>query len=152
MPYTYDYQRPALTVDAIILRKESGQLSILLIQRDKPPFEGMWALPGGFMDINETLEEAIERELWEETGLTGIHLHQFHTFSALGRDPRGRTISVAYYGFADAVTIPKAGDDARDAQWYSINYLPLMAFDHNQIVNMALHRLVFNGKIQDPTF
>jgi 8-oxo-dGTP diphosphatase len=152
MSYTYDYQRPALTVDAIILRKESGQLSILLIQRDKPPFEGKWALPGGFVDINETLEEAIERELWEETGLTGIHLHQLHTFSALGRDPRGRTISVAYYGFMDALMTPVSGDDAREAKWIAISNIPMLAFDHNQIVDLALQRLVFNGKINDSTF
>jgi len=144
MSYVYEYPRPALTVDIIIFLKEKKDTKILLIQRGRYPFEGCWALPGGFADMNETLEEAAKRELQEETGLKNIELSQFYTFGDLNRDPRGRTVSVVYYGFVKAEnSTVKGGDDARDAKWFSLKNLPLLAFDHNTIIMKALKKIVF---------
>lgn len=141
MPYTYDYPRPACSVDAVIFKKETGRLWILLIQRDRYPFEGMWALPGGFVEMEETLLESALRELKEETGLSDVALEQLHTFGNPGRDPRGRVISVVYWGFAESGMEIKAGDDARQARWFDADTLPLLAFDHDEIVNKALSLL-----------
>lgn len=139
MTYTYDYPRLMLTVDAVVFRKNNGLLEVLLIQRKHYPFEGMWALPGGFVDMDETCEEAVVRELKEETSLTLTGLKQLHTFSELGRDPRGRTVSVTFFGITDYEnSTVKGGDDARDAQWYPINNLPELAFDHIKVVEMAI--------------
>ena len=102
MSYSYDYPRAAVTVDAAVFCSFDTGLFVLLIQRDRPPFEGMWALPGGFVDMHETLEEAVARELNEETGLAGILLEQLHTFSSLNRDPRHRTISTVFTGTTTA--------------------------------------------------
>jgi 8-oxo-dGTP diphosphatase len=99
MPFSYDYPRPALTVDAVVFRKSHGLLEVLLIRRKHNPFKGMWALPGGFIDMEETVEEAVVRELEEETHLKVEGLQQLHTFSALNRDPRGRTVSVTFLGW-----------------------------------------------------
>lgn len=141
MPYTYDYPRPALTVDAVVFR-QGEILEVLLIQRKHYPFEGMWALPGGFVDMDETVEEAVVRELYEETHLKFDQLKQLHTFSALGRDPRGRTVSVTFYG---KITIENAevqgGDDASDAKWFRMSQLPELAFDHIEAIQMAFERL-----------
>lgn len=137
MSYTYKYQRPALTVDAIVLRKNIN-IEVLLIQRGQPPFENKWAFPGGFVDMEETVEYAVERELLEETGLTGIKLKQFYTFSALDRDPRHRTISVAFVGIAVSDIEPKAGDDAKNAKWFNVDNLPELAFDHKEIMEKVL--------------
>jgi 8-oxo-dGTP diphosphatase len=138
MPYTYDYPRPALTVDAVVFRDNNGVREVLLIQRKHYPFEGMWALPGGFVDMEETCEEAIVRELYEETNLRIGELHQLHTFSALGRDPRGRTVSVTFFGKADfANSAVKGGDDASDARWFAMKDMPELAFDHIKAVRMA---------------
>jgi 8-oxo-dGTP diphosphatase len=146
MSYTYNYPRPAVTVDCLIFCRFASGWHILLIQRDKPPFEGTWAFPGGFVDIDEPLPAAAERELEEETGLKGTKLEQFRTFGQPGRDPRGRTISVVYYGFIDAPhDNPQAGSDARNARWFDIHDLPPLAFDHSQIIEMALERLDFPG-------
>ena len=144
MSYVYEYPRPALTVDIIIFLKEKEDTKILLIQRGHYPFEGLWALPGGFVDINETLEKAAKRELQEETGLKDIELSQFYTFGDLNRDPRGRTVSVVYYGFVKTEnSTVKGGDDAHDAKWFSLKSLPLLAFDHNIIIEEALKKIVF---------
>ena len=145
MSYTYTYPRPAVTVDCLIFRKVSDKWQLLLIQRDKPPFEAKWALPGGFVEIDEPLQTAAQRELKEETGLDETELKQFRTFGQPGRDPRGRTISVVYYGFLDdSGHTPNAGSDARHAQWFKLNELPELAFDHNQIIQMAgEHLLLF---------
>jgi 8-oxo-dGTP diphosphatase len=142
MKYWYEYPRPAVTVDAAIFRKKDTGWQILLIQRGKEPFFGMWALPGGFVDMDENLEEAVERELKEETGLAGIDLEQLHTFSAIGRDPRFRTISTVFWG----ITSPDrsqavAGDDASDAEWFGIDQLPKIAFDHEEVIKMALNKI-----------
>ncbi len=130
-----------LTVDAAVFRQRDGKTEILLIRRDRPPFEGHWALPGGFVDMDETLEEAVARELEEETNLKGIKLKQLHAFSALGRDPRGRTISVVFWGILKDGQKATAGDDAREANWFDINNLPDLAFDHREVVDMAVRQL-----------
>ncbi len=133
MSFTYKYPRPALTVDAIVLKK-THVVQVLLIQRANEPFKEMWAFPGGFVDMDETVEEAVVRELEEETSLSGIELKQFHTFSAVDRDPRHRTVSVVFYGFANEKAIPIAGDDAKNAKWFGLDNLPKLAFDHQEIL------------------
>ena len=146
MTYTYEYPRPALTVDIIIFAKEKDEVFVMLIQRDKQPFEGMWALPGGFMNIDETLESAAFRELKEETGITDVQLNQCYTFDAIDRDPRHRTVSVVYYGFAISKNIFfKAADDARNAKWFNVKEIPAMAFDHEQILQKAVEQILFAG-------
>lgn len=141
MPYTYDYPRLALTVDAVVFRINNGKREVLLIQRKHYPFEGMWALPGGFVDMDETCEQAIVRELKEETNLRINTLKQLHTFSALGRDPRGRTVSVTFYGEADLSNSEVVGgDDASDARWFDLSTMPELAFDHIKAVRMAVAR------------
>ena len=138
MSYCYNYPRPAVTADIIIIKKIDDQQFVLLIERKNPPFEGMWALPGGFLDMNETLEEAALRELQEETGITGIELKQFHTFSTVNRDPRHRTITTVFIGFTDTEAAkPEAGDDAAKAEWFALDKLPLLAFDHEEVMEMA---------------
>lgn len=140
--YTYKYPRPTVTVDIVVLRKNKSE--VLLIKRLHPPFEGKWALPGGFMDMDETLEEAAARELEEETGLNGIELKQLHAFSALDRDPRHRTVSVAFYGMLENDrSIAKAGSDAKEAAWFILNDLPPLAFDHKEIMTTAKQELKF---------
>lgn len=138
--FTYKYPRPAVTVDILVFRNNMSE--ILLIKRLHDPFEGKWAFPGGFMDIDETLEEAAVRELKEETGLSSIELKQLHAFSALDRDPRHRTVSVAFYGFLENdQQITKAGSDAKEADWFKLNALPSLAFDHTNILETAIKKL-----------
>jgi 8-oxo-dGTP diphosphatase len=141
MSYTYKYPRPAVTVDMLIFRRDGNGLKILLIQRNHEPFEGKWALPGGFMDMDETLEAAAARELEEETGLKNIPLEQLKAYSALDRDPRHRTITVAFMGFLNGNQKLKAGDDARKADWFSVDNLPPLAFDHSRIISDALLKI-----------
>lgn len=136
--YTYEYPRPALTVDMIVFRNVGAGLEILLIQRLNPPFKDQWALPGGFVDMDETLEQAAARELAEETGLIDVELKQFKAFSTLGRDPRGHTISVVFTGMVSDGANIKAGDDAKNAAWFNVGKLPPLAFDHGVIVREAL--------------
>ena len=138
--YKYKYPRPALTVDIIITRIKNNVAEILLIQRLNPPFKDSWAFPGGFVDMNETLEQAAVRELQEETGLVDINIQQFKAYSAVNRDPRGRTVSVIFIGVANDNAKIKAGDDAKNAAWFSIEQLPSLAFDHNEIVMEALKK------------
>ncbi|MCK4663001.1 MAG: NUDIX hydrolase [Bacteroidales bacterium] len=138
MLYTYKYPRPALTVDCIVFLKIPGnEYKVLLIQRNQAPYEGKWAFPGGFVDINETLETAANRELEEETGLKNIKLKQLYTFDAINRDPRHRTISVVYWGKLDHEEKIYSGSDARKVKWFSINEIPELAFDHNHILDYA---------------
>jgi len=139
MSYTYKYPRPALTVDSVIISPNEHETQLLLIQRKHFPYEAKWAFPGGFVDIDETVEQAAVRELEEETGLTGIELEQIHTFSKVNRDPRGRTISVVFFGITDhtKVTI-QAKDDAEDVKWFPLNNLPELAFDHNEIIKFVM--------------
>lgn len=141
MSYCYEYPRPALTVDCAVLSKKDNLWHILLIERKAPPYKGFWALPGGFLDMTETLEECARRELYEETGLTDIMLEQVHTFSGLDRDPRGRTVSVLFYGIAyDESIRPIAGDDAQKAQWFPLTDLPHLAFDHQLVIDTLLKK------------
>jgi 8-oxo-dGTP diphosphatase len=142
MPYSYKHPRPALTVDCVVFGLEKDRLQVLLIQRDKPPFAGRWALPGGFVEMKETLEAAARRELEEETGVKLGYLEQLYTFGAVDRDPRERVISVAYVALiklsAHTVT---AASDARAAAFYAVDALPRLAFDHARVVSVALERL-----------
>jgi 8-oxo-dGTP diphosphatase len=144
MPYTYDYPRPALTVDAVVFRKNEGNIEVLLIRRKFYPFEGMWALPGGFVEMEETVEAAVDRELAEETSLKAENLEQLHVFSAVGRDPRGRTVSVTFYGMVEMEKSEVChGDDASEACWFPLNKIPEMAFDHIEAVDIARKRMGF---------
>ena len=142
MSYTYEYPRPAVTVDCLVFSRGQGKLWLMLIQRERPPFQGAWALPGGFVEIDEDLPDAAYRELKEETGINDIELDQLRAFGKPGRDPRGRTISIVYYGFVDPEkTTATAGSDARNVDWFDINDLPPLAFDHAKIIEMARKKL-----------
>ena len=137
MSVTYDYARPALTADAVVFRPAGDGHEVLLIRRKHPPFEGMWALPGGFLDEGETLEACAARELAEETGVTAAPLFLIGVFSKPGRDPRGWTVSAAYAGVADEHATAKAADDAAEIRWYGLQALPELAFDHADILRQA---------------
>ena len=146
--YTYNYPRPALTVDCIVFGLDAElDLKIMLIKRNIPPFQGQWAIPGGFVRMDETLEQAALRELQEETGIQDVFLEQLYTFGDLNRDPRDRTVTVAYYALINLVDQQiQASTDASDAHWFLLNDLPELAFDHAQIVQTAIARL--RGKIR----
>ena len=138
--YTYQYPRPAVTVDIAIFMPVDSLFKILLIQRGSEPFKGAYALPGGFVDIQETLVEAAQRELKEETGLIVSGLTQVHTFSDPERDPRGRVISTCFAAIlieSDQIDL-RAGDDAADAGWFSLEELPPLAFDHVQVIQTVI--------------
>ena len=141
--YTYDYPRPALTVDCAVFGVEPGKsLQLLLIQRKHEPFEGQWALPGGFVDMDEDLQTAALRELEEETGVRDVFIEQLYTFGQPGRDPRGRVVSVAYLALINLGEHQvKAASDAEDARWFELDALPELAFDHQHIYETALRRL-----------
>ena len=139
--YSYPYPRPALTVDLVILRIVNAEKRVLLIKRKHPPFKDHWALPGGFVDEGETLEQAAFRELKEETNITAISISQIGAFAAPGRDPRGWTISVAFAGNYTNSAKPIAGDDAAEVVWWATSELPPLAFDHCEIIDIALSRL-----------
>lgn len=134
--FTYDYPRPMVTVDCIVFCRFENKKQILLILRKNEPFIGTWALPGGFVDMDENLDAAAQRELYEETGLRCQTLKQFRTYGTPDRDPRGRTISVVFYAEVSNADKQKivAGDDASDAGWFNIQQLPKLAFDHQQII------------------
>jgi 8-oxo-dGTP diphosphatase len=133
MPF-YKYPRPALTTDAIVIAKMDNQYFILLIERIFDPFVGYWALPGGFINMDEEVVTACSRELFEETGISGLSLKQFQPVGTIDRDPRGRTISVVFWAMLNEIVEPVAGDDAAKAKWFSLNNLPPLAFDHQQII------------------
>ncbi len=136
------YERPSVTVDVVIFSVVEGELKVLLVKRKNWPFEGTWAIPGGFVEMDESLEEAAARELYEETGVKGVYLEQFYTFGRPGRDPRTRVISVAYLTLVDAARLqPQAADDAADVGWFSVHDPPPLAFDHVDILKRALQRL-----------
>ena len=141
--YVYEWPRPMVTVDAVVFAVTAEATKLLLIKRGNEPFKGQWAIPGGFIGIDEELEDAVARELQEETGLTGIALEQMHTFGTCGRDPRGRQITVVYMGvITEGFDRIKAGDDAEQAQWFNIENLPPnMAFDHDAVTKFAIERL-----------
>jgi 8-oxo-dGTP diphosphatase len=142
-PFTYDYPRPAVTVDIVVFTVKDNCLKVLLIQRGEEPYRHFWALPGGFVQVQESLEEAANRELFEETGIRQAYLEQLYTYGSPQRDPRGRVISVAYFALVrpDEVIKPEAGSDAAQAAWYPANDLPALAFDHYDIIQYAVRRL-----------
>ena len=137
MAYTYKYPRPAVTADCVVLTKESVP-QVLLIERGFDPFKGCWAFPGGFLNMDETTEQCAIRELEEETGLKLNELHQIGAYSKVDRDPRGRTITVAYLAIIDAPVAVTGQDDAAKAQWFPIDDLPPLAFDHEDIMQDAI--------------
>lgn len=143
---SYTYPSHGVTVDGIIFGYNGRELQLVLIRRAIPPFEGQWALPGGFVLATESLDEAIRRELREETSLHDLYLEQLYTFGNLNRDPRGRVISVAYYALVRPGNHPVGqGSDAAEAKWFNISELPTLAFDHGQIIQIGLERL--RGKV-----
>ena len=137
MEYTYKYPRPAVTADCIVIAKEE-EPKVLLIQRANEPFKGCWAFPGGFMEIDETTEECAIRELEEETGLRLNSMVQVGAYSNVDRDPRGRTITIAYLAITDEPLSVIAQDDAAKVEWFPINDLPSLAFDHDEIMADAI--------------
>jgi 8-oxo-dGTP diphosphatase len=150
MPHTYQFPRAALTVDCVVFGFDGGELKVLLIQRGLEPFRGKWALPGGFVRVGETIDEAARRELAEEAGLENVFLEQLYTFGAVDRDPRERVVSVAYYALVKLMDHQaRAATDAVNAQWFplsKLSKLPRLAFDHTDIVATALVRL--QGKVR----
>jgi 8-oxo-dGTP diphosphatase len=147
MPFTYEYPRSALTVDCVVFGFDEEELKVLLVQRGTAPFKGKWALPGGFVRVDETVDDAARRELLEETGLTHVFLEQLYTFGALNRDPRERVVSVAYYALVKLAEHPPMGaGDAADAAWFPASELPALAFDHAGILQTGIRRL--RGKVR----
>lgn len=147
MGFSYKFARPALTVDIVVFALDEEDLKVMLIQRDLPPYEGQWALPGGFVRVEESLEEAACRELEEETGLKDIFLEQLYTFGAVDRDPRERVVTVAYYALVNLKGHDvRASTDARNAAWFAVSDVPRLAFDHRKILATAHERL--RGKVR----
>ncbi|HEY7840490.1 MAG TPA: NUDIX domain-containing protein [Gammaproteobacteria bacterium] len=142
MTYQYEYPHPAVTTDIVIFTLQDDELKALLIRRALPPFKDSWALPGGFIEIDEDLEACALRELEEETGVTGVYLEQLYTFGRPDRDPRERVITVAYYALVpfDRMNI-RASSDATEVAWHACKRLPPLAFDHSRIIQLALERL-----------
>jgi 8-oxo-dGTP diphosphatase len=149
--HSYQYPRPALTVDCVVFGFDEADLKVLLIERGLEPFAGRWALPGGFVRVEESIDDAARRELEEETGLKQVFLEQLYTFGELQRDPRERVVSVAYYALVKlSQHSVKAATDARDAKWFSAYKPPRLAFDHEEILKTGLKRL--KGKVRyEPT-
>ncbi len=147
MSHTYEYPRPALTVDGVVFGMDEGDLKVLLIKRGVEPFAGKWALPGGFVRMDEALDDAARRELEEEAGIRPSHLEQLYTFGEPGRDPRGRVVTVAYFALVKLSDHRvHASTDAREAAWFSVWDTPKLAFDHADILGTALQRL--KGKVR----
>jgi 8-oxo-dGTP diphosphatase len=148
MSYQYDYPRPNLAVDCVIFGLDQpNTLQVMLIRRNLPPFLGQWALPGGFVHIDESVDAAARRELQEETGLQNVFLEQLYTFGAIDRDPRERVVTVAYYALVNLKDYSiQATTDASEAAWFPIPSLPSLAFDHDQIIAIAIARL--KGKVR----
>ena len=142
--FSYPYPHPAVTTDVVVFTIRNGRLSILLVKRANPPHQGDWALPGGFLDIDEDIDACAERELAEETGITDVYLEQLYTFGRTDRDPRERVISVTYYALIPqhVLSTPRAASDAADVGWFAFEGLPELAFDHAEIIDMAHRRLV----------
>ena len=137
MTYTYQYPRPAVTADCIVITREA-EPKVLLIQRGREPFKDYWAFPGGFMEMDETTAQCAVRELQEETGLTVTAIHQIGAYSKVDRDPRGRTVTVAYLALIDPPVTVSGHDDAAKAEWFPLSELPPLAFDHADILRDAI--------------
>lgn len=140
LKYCYRYPHPAVTADCVIFGYDDNNIKVLLIQRGNEPYKGHWAFPGGFMNIDETAEQCALRELEEETGLKDVKVEQFYTFTDVYRDPRERVISIAYYGKIQLSNV-KGSDDADDAQWFSLDEIPNLAFDHDLVLSKALEKI-----------
>lgn len=138
--YIYEYFRPALTADVVVFGFDGSRLKVLLVQRKIDPYRGSWALPGGFLHEDETLEECALRELREETSFIPDFLDQFHVYSAVHRDPRGRVVTAAFFGLMP-ISAVKGGTDAADARWFDLDEVPHLAFDHGEILHMAKRHL-----------
>lgn len=138
--YEYKYPHPAVTADTVVFALEDNDTYVLLVKRLNNPFKGYWALPGGFMNIDESASDAAKRELKEETGLSVDAVFQIGAYSAVDRDPRERVVSVAYYAEVDCRQPVKGGDDAGKAEWFDLEKLPPLAFDHSQILKDALEK------------
>jgi 8-oxo-dGTP diphosphatase len=144
MMYEYKYPRASVTVDIAVFCSFSDGQKVLLIQRGNPPFAESWALPGGFIEMEEKMVDSAKRELKEETGLRDIVLEQFKTYGDPGRDPRGRTVSIVYYGFTTAEnSTVRGGDDAKKAEWFPLDRLPELAFDHSLILSELIEKISF---------
>jgi len=141
--YIYDWPRPMVAADAMVFAVLKNKIKLLLVRRGGEPFKGKWSLPGGFVNIDEELEDAAARELAEETGLTGVRLQQMYTFGKCGRDPRGRVITVTFMGVITKEKHQvKAGDDVTKARWFDIEKLPKdLAFDHNEVAKFGIRKL-----------
>lgn len=138
MPFTYEHPHPAVAADVALFRRRDGNRELLLIRRGHEPFAGRWALPGGFVNIDEDLEPAARRELLEETGLEAGELRQLQTFGRPDRDPRERVITIVFIGYAaDPDAVARSGDDAADARWFPPDALPELAFDHAAVIALA---------------
>lgn len=148
MTYTYKYPRPAVTADCVVITKEE-QPKVLLIQRGIDPYKGCWAFPGGFMNMDETTEQCAIRELEEETGLRVSNVHQIGAYSKVDRDPRGRTITVAYLAIIDEPVQVTGQDDAAKAEWFPLSALPELAFDHAEIMRDAVR--IYTNLKDSPT-
>lgn len=147
MTYTYEFPRPALTTDCVVFGLDNDDLKVLLIQRDLEPFAGQWALPGGFVNAGESVDNTARRELFEETGLKDIFLEQLYTFGDPDRDPREHVVTVAYFALVNLVDHPvHPATDARNAAWFEISDVPRLAFDHDTVLRTAHERL--QGKIR----
>ena len=138
--YTYEYPHPSVTTDCVIFGFDGTKLRVLLVERGVEPFKGRWAFPGGFLKMDESAEKGALRELQEETGLGDAYIKQFHTFSDPKRDPRERILTVAYYALVRMREV-KGGDDAAKAEWFALDEVPSLAFDHDMILRMALKEL-----------
>ncbi len=138
----HKFEKPSVTIDVVVFTIQNEDLKVLLVKRNIEPFKGKWAIPGGFVRIDESLEDAAKRELQEETGVKNIYLEQLYTFGDPKRDPRGRVITVSYLALVNSEKIKlKAATDVSDAQWFSVKKLPNLAFDHKKILDYALKRL-----------
>ena len=140
LKYCYKYPHPAVTADCVIFGFDGINIKVLLIQRGNDPYKGKWAFPGGFMNMDETAEQCARRELEEETGLSDVTVEQFCTFSDVNRDPRERVITVAHYALVKLSEV-KCGDDAEKAQWFSLNEIPSLAFDHELMFKKAIETI-----------
>lgn len=145
--YSYKYPHPAVTTDCVIFGFDGAKLKVLLIERGNEPYKGLWAFPGGFLNMDESAEQGARRELMEETGMVAGYMEQFHAFTDPDRDPRERVITIAYYALCNIQEV-KGGDDAAKAQWFSIDEIPQLAFDHDCIL---LFRRCARDFISDPS-